>query len=232
MKDLTLTQEFSLCQMNKKGKLVGKITTMPNFALVTAALYELYLNDSISLTKEIEIKKAPNKDLKHLVVLYDFIKSQKKLQFRSVVQKICFNDKLIKLIFHNCKEQLLTEDFLEEVTVKGFLNTSKIVTVSKTGSTDFVIQKIRAEVLEDGEISENTIPLIALLVKTKKLEDYFSKYELDALKIRIEVLKTDEQYKLMFNTIKEMEALHVALYVSLFCVLVGALTMSLASTFS
>ena len=232
MKDLTLTQEFSLCQMNKKGKLVGKPSVMPNFALGIATLYELYLNDNISLAKVIEIKKEPNKELKHLVLLYDFIKSQKKLQFRSVVQKICFNDKLIKLIFHNCKEQLLTEDFLEEVTVKGFLNTSKIVTVSKTGSTDFVIQKIRAEVLEDGEISENTIPLIALLVKTKKLEDYFSKYELDALKIRIEVLKTDEQYKLMFNTIKEMEALQVALYVSLFCVLVGALTMSLASTFS
>ena len=205
MKDLTLTQEFSLCQMNKKGKLDRKLSVMPDFALGTAALYELYLNDNISLTKE--IKKEPNKELKYLVLTYDFIKKQKKLELESVVQKICFNDKLIKLIFDNCKEQLLADDCLEEVELKGFLNTSKIATVSKAGSTDFVIQKIRTEVLEYGEISENTIPLIALLAKTKKLEDYFSKYELDALKARIQVLKTDEQYRFMFNTIKEMESL-------------------------
>ena len=216
MKDLTLTQEFSLCQMNKKGKLVGKPSVMPNFALGIATLYELYLNDNISLAKVIEIKKEPNKELKHLVLLYDFIKKQKKLELKSVVQKICFDDKLIKLIFDNCKEQLLTDDCLEEVAVKGFLNTSKIATISKAGSTDFVIQKIRTEVLEDGEISENTIPLIALLAKTKKLEDYFSKYELDVLKTRIKVLKTDEQYKFMFNTIKEMESLQAGIITALF----------------
>ena len=217
MKDLTLTQDFLLCQINRKGKLDGKLNVMPNFALGIATLYELYLNDNISLTKEIEIKKEPNKELKHLVLIYDFIKKQKKLELKSVVQKICFDDKLMKLIFNNCKEQLLTDDYLEEVEVKGFLNTSKITTIPKAESTDFVIQKIRAEVLEYGEISDNTITLIALLEQTKKLQDYFSKYELDALKSRIKVLKTDEQYKFIFNTIEEIESLQAAILAAVCC---------------
>ncbi len=51
-----------------------------------------------------------------------------------------------------------------------------------------IIEKIRAELLEDGEISEDVIVLTALMDKVGNLKDYFSKHEQKELKNRIEAV--------------------------------------------
>lgn len=59
-----------------------------------------------------------------------------------------------------------------------------------------IVQKIRAELLENGEICEETVFLSYLLKKVNLLKHYFSKYESEKLKKTINSLKNEECYKL------------------------------------
>ena len=52
-----------------------------------------------------------------------------------------------------------------------------------------VIEKIRAELLEDGDVSEDVIALTVLLDKSGQLKEYFSKYEQKELKEKLEVIR-------------------------------------------
>lgn len=63
-----------------------------------------------------------------------------------------------------------------------------------------VIEKIRAELLEDGDVSEDVIALTVLLDKSGQLKEYFSKYEQKELKEKLEVIRKSEAG----TTVKEL----------------------------
>ncbi|MCG9969589.1 GPP34 family phosphoprotein [Pelotomaculum terephthalicicum JT] len=52
-----------------------------------------------------------------------------------------------------------------------------------------MIQKIRAELLENGTISDETVALVSLLEKSHQIKKYFSKYESEQLKARLKEIK-------------------------------------------
>ena len=62
---------------------------------------------------------------------------------------------------------------------------------------DHIVQNIRAELLEDGEISEDIIVLTALLNKSQDLQRYFSSYEKQVLKKRLTEIKENPQNELI-----------------------------------
>lgn len=213
MENLTLTQEFLLCEMNKKGKL-NCFTPTPNCALIVSILFELEQNNCISLGKEIILKSPPTKELRYLVDVYEFIRIQKNQKLNSIIEKICLslNDKFIKQVFNHCKESLIEKGCIAENTNKSMIKFSKTNNVAKTECQEYIIQKIRSEVLEKGEISEKTGALISLLKKTGKLKGYFSKYEKNTLNTRINELKSSKQYKFIFTTIDDLETLYVTTF--------------------
>jgi hypothetical protein len=55
-----------------------------------------------------------------------------------------------------------------------------------------IIERIRAELLEEGSVDEQTVALSFLLKETKMLKEYFSNYERDQLKKRLKELKDNE----------------------------------------
>ena len=74
-----------------------------------------------------------------------------------------------------------------------------------------LLKKIRAELLEDGEISEDVIALTALMDKAGNLKDCFSKYEQKELKDKIEAIKKSESRNaLAKEMIEHIDALTVA----------------------
>lgn len=213
MENLTLTQEFLLCEMNKSGKL-NCFTPTPNCALIVSILYELEQNNCISLGKEIQLKSAPCGELRYLVDVYEFIGMQKNQKLNSIIEKICLslNDKFIKQVLNHCKDSLIDRGCILETTNKNIIKFSKTNNVAKIEYQEYIIQKIRSEVLGEGNISVNTGALILLLNKTGKLKEYFSRHEKNLLKTCVKELKTNNQYGFIFTTIEELESSYVAVF--------------------
>ena len=69
----------------------------------------------------------------------------------------------------------------------------KTLYIPNEADVDHIVQNIRAELLEDGEISEDIVVLTALLNKSKDLQRYFSAYEKQALKKRLDEIKENPQ---------------------------------------
>ena len=65
----------------------------------------------------------------------------------------------------------------------------KTLYIPNEADVDHIVQNIRAELLEDGEISEDIVVLTALLNKSKDLQRYFSAYEKKGLKNRLKEIK-------------------------------------------
>ena len=70
-----------------------------------------------------------------------------------------------------------------------------------------VIQKIRAELLEEGELSDDIIALTALLHKSGDLSRYFSNYEKKALKTRLKSIKESCENQMVAKMVEYIETL-------------------------
>lgn len=208
MKDLTLVQEYLICQMNKKGKF-NTLDVTANIALVVASVIELLQNDIITIEdKEVIIKSELTEQFSYLKTVYDFINISKTSKLKKIVCDMCFVNKLMNELFEDIKLTLHNEDCLIE-KVSSTLFKNKIIFAAKETCVESIIQKIRAEILEDGEIDDNTSVLVSILGQTDKIKDYFSQYESDTLKKRIKELKNNEKYKSTWDIIEYVEFLFV-----------------------
>lgn len=95
-------------------------------------------------------------------------------------------------------DQLKSADAVEPVKT-GLLGNKEAFAPKKEAVTG-VIEKIRAELLEDGDVSEDVIALTVLLDKSGQLKEYFSKYEQKELKEKLEVIRKSEAG----TTVKEL----------------------------
>ena len=66
----------------------------------------------------------------------------------------------------------------------------------KPEETSFIIEKIRAELLEVGKLTDDVVCLTVLLSKSNIISDYFSKTESASLNKRLDEVKDSEAYKL------------------------------------
>ena len=97
---------------------------------------------------------------------------------------------------------------------RGGLFGGKTIYVPNEKALDRVIQNIRAELLEDGELSEDIIALTALLDKSGELSRYFSAYEKKALKARLKEIKENPQVKAFQKVLEDIDNLFVLLIVA------------------
>lgn len=72
-----------------------------------------------------------------------------------------------------------------------------------------IIEKIRAEFLEEGVISDDTIILSALLDRSGIIKNYFSKVETAKLKERLEEIKNNESYTMIKKILDDIVAVIV-----------------------
>ncbi|MNR26241.1 hypothetical protein D3C85_1434380 [compost metagenome] len=63
-----------------------------------------------------------------------------------------------------------------------------------------IVEKIRAELLEHGNVEEHTVALVSILTNKSMLNDYFSDYEQKTLQQKLEILRKEDIFK-KFKTI-------------------------------
>ena len=186
MKDLTITQEYMICALNEKGKMYEMLGVEKIVCFVASGLLEMKLEGCIAMEKKkvCVISDLPEK-LAHLKPLYDYINRYESVKIEKIIEEYTytFTDKRFYELVDSVGKSLAEINMAEEIE-KGILGKRKYYIPTKD-AVHYVIDMIRSELLEEGEITEDIVLLTILLAKGKIIKKYFSEYEQKEMKLRL-----------------------------------------------
>ena len=214
MSNLSLSQEYMMCALNDKGK-ISTFSLERIIALAASAVAELMMDDVIlSDGKKLSVKKSLPKNMRYLSPVYDFIEKKEPVGFKTVVEhfSFTFSSKNIEELFESIGESLITSGCARKEK-SGVLG-NKNAYIPDKKAVDNIIQNIRAEILEDGELTEDIAALTALLDKTGELMRFFSAYEKKDVKKRLKEIKENPENKDIAKVINYVEELMMIIIVS------------------
>jgi hypothetical protein len=198
MKNLSITQEYYLCAVNAKGKIPMMKFTAVHAAMFAGGILELLENGFIKRDddKKVITAKPPTDDFCYLKPIYDYIAAEKPMKLKSQLVSLSNyvnSSRQFDELFPAIGISLVKVGCADEITSQGLLN-SKERYAPKPEAVDAVIKKIRAELLDDGTLTDETLCLTVLLEKSFIITDYFSKAESEKLKKRIDEVRTSDAY--------------------------------------
>ena len=198
MKDLPIVQKYMVCAVNDKGVFPFASVEERTLGLVAGALLELQMEGCIAVDgKKVSAAGALPQDKGYLKPLYDFIREKQSVKLYVVVDAYNFSwtDKRINELrdavggslvqlgaASACKAGLLGKQ-------AGYLPGPETVRS--------VVEQMRAELLEEGPVSDETAALVALLERVKCLKAYFSAFEQKAVRQKIEALAQSPEGKMV-----------------------------------
>lgn len=208
MKEFSISQSYLLCALNENGKLPALSTEIPA-CLLAGGLIDLILAKSIAIgaDKKLSITSELTQENQPLASLYTFLKESKPMKLEGVTSEFlfAFSDKRMKLLIRDIGSSLAAVG--SAVVEEGGLFGKTACFLPNTDDVDAIIQNIRAELLEDGTLSDQIIALVSLMEKSNQIKRYFSKYEKDQLKTRLKEIKDSDSNKLVKEMINYMETL-------------------------
>ena len=198
MKDLSIVQKYMVCTVNDKGVFPFASVEERILGLVAGALLELQMEGCIAVDgKKVSVAGALPQDKGYLKPLYDFIREKQSVKLYVVVDAYNFSwtDKRINELrdavggslvqlgaASACKAGLLGKQ-------AGYLPGPETVRS--------VVEQMRAELLEEGPVSDETAALVALLERVKCLKAYFSAFEQKEVRQKIEALAQSPEGKMV-----------------------------------
>ena len=131
---------------------------------------------------------------------------------KSIVTSICggISDRKIINMIELLQESMLEKGLISREMTKGLLGNKEVIIVNEN-EVNCVIEEVRAEFLEKGNLTEDFILLGSLLNATKFLKNIFTKYEKETLKKRLEEIKGTEiakKVKVAQSVIDDMIAIY------------------------
>jgi hypothetical protein len=90
-----------------------------------------------------------------------------------------------------------------------FRNSARFI--PRADAVDRVIQEIRAELLESGAMSDETVALVSLLDKGGQIKKYFSKYESQQLRTRLKEIQETPFNRMVKQMVDHIEAMIVVI---------------------
>ena len=215
MKDLSLTQEYLLCILRNKGKL-STFDIEKGMCLTGACVLELLMVGIITREEKdkLSVRTHLPDRMSYLRPVYSYIKQKQPVRFKKIVERnsVTFTNQNVNEMVDAVGKSLVDAGCATEE--KGGLFGGKTIYVPDEKALDRVIQNIRAELLEDGELSEDIIALTALLDKSGELSRYFSAYEKKALKARLKEIKENPQVEALQKVLEDIDNLFVLLIVA------------------
>ena len=214
MSNLSLSQEYMMCALNDKGK-ISTFSLERVIAVAASAVAELMMDDVIeSDGKKLSVKKALPEDMRYHSPVYDFIEKKGRVGFRTVVEHFSFtlSSKNIDELFDSIGDSLVAAGCVKKEKSGMLGNKNAYIPDAKAVNT--IIQNIRAEILEDGELTEDIAALTAILDKTGELMRFFSAYEKKDVEKRLKEIKNDPENKDIAKVINYVEELMMIIIVS------------------
>ena len=215
MKNLSTTQQYFLCILKKNGK-ISSMEMEKTTCLAASAVVELLMEDILAFDgKKLSIQVALPEEKSYLRQVYDVVVKKQPVKFENAIEYFSFNftDKYINRLIEDIGETLAELGCVRKEK-GGFMN-GKTLYIPNEADVDHIVQNIRAELLEDGEISEDIVVLTALLNKSQDLQRYFSSYEKQALKKRLAEIKENPQNELIHKATEYIDTLFLMFIVAI-----------------
>lgn len=215
MKNLSTTQQYFLCILKKNGK-ISSLEMEKTTCLAASAVVELLMEDILAFDgKKLSIQVALPEEKSYLRQVYDVVVKKQPVKFENAIEYFSFNftDKYINRLIEDIGESLAELGCVRKEK-GGFMN-GKTLYIPNEADVDHIVQNIRAELLEDGELSEDIVVLTALLNKSQDLQRYFSSYEKQALKKRLAEIKENPQNELIHKATEYIDTLFLMFIVAI-----------------
>lgn len=207
MKDLSITQQYFICAVNRKGTL-SEFHTEKLVCFIAAGLLEMQLDACISIDKKlVRVTGDLPAGKGCLKPLYDFINQPQAVKIEKILEAYSFsisNKRLYGLI-QSVGASLVGMGIAEEAKAGIFGN--KTSYTPKTEAINSVVDMMRAEFFEDGEISQEAAALAILLEKSNNLKPYFSDFERKEMKPKLKRLLDTPDGRIVKSMVEYIETL-------------------------
>ena len=206
MKDLSVTQAYLLCALGKKGKFTG-VGAEKTACLVAAGLLELRMEGCVAIEgKKAEVTGALPQGLEHVRPLYEFLAEKNVRKVNDILGAYYFSvtDRRLRALV-DALGASLAELGAVEMGKGGLLGRRRYV--PKAEAVRAVVEMLRAELLEEGAVSEDAAVLTILLGRGKCLKPYFSKFEQKELKEKLRALLDSPEGRLVKGMVDYLESI-------------------------
>lgn len=210
MTDLSVVQEYMLCAVNDKG-VISAMDTDKQVCLVAAGLLELQLESSIAIEGKTLRAAAPLPENRpYLKPLDDFIREKGTMKVSALVEAYCLSltDKRLRALWDAVGQSLVSLG-LAEAGKAGLLG-SKTAYVPRREAVGSVVEMLRAEVLEDGTMTEDAAALTVLLERGKCLKPYFSAFEQKEIREKLRRITASPEGRLVKEMAEYVEVILAA----------------------
>lgn len=193
---MTITEKYALFLLKEHKKLYDNETSP---YLLVSMMSEMIINDNLEINNnKIKItSKVPNKNYnKKLYELINYLCQELKkeeIDIKKVLNYICygFTSKNERSIIDALKEDMFKDNLITLEEKKGLFGIKEIIVVNED-NFNTLINDLRAEFLEKGNLTEDYILLGSLLLESKFLKNVFNKYENETLNKRLKEIKDSE----------------------------------------
>ena len=207
MKDLSLTQKFLLCILGDKGK-ISSFHFEKNICVAVCGVTELFMDGIVKLDgKNLTVRKELPEEKRFLRPVFQLIERKQPVKFEKVIESfsVSITDKKMDELIEGIEDSLEKAGCVRKE--KGGLFGGKNVYIPDPKVVDCIIKNIRAEILEEGRLSEEVVALTALFHKSGDLARYFSAYEKKDMKKRLKEIKENpenEEIKRMMDYVDSL----------------------------
>lgn len=188
--------------------------------LLVSMIIEMMLDGNLEVNNKSKVRltdKIPTSN--YNIQLYNAIKEGKftgilkksdEIPFKDIISLVCysFSNKTMKSIVEPLKEKMVEDELISLEEKKGLFGNKEIIIINDNKFNN-VVEEVRAEILENGNLTDDIILLSSLLNATKFLKNIFTKYEKERLESRLKEIKQteiSEKVKIAQDVIDEMSA--------------------------
>ena len=169
MKDLSIVQKYMVCTVNEKGVFPFASVEERTLGLVAAGLLELEMEGSISVDgRKVSVSGKLPEHRPYLEPLYAFIQEKQKVKIDVVVDAYNFSwtDKRLKALWNAVGESLVKLE--AAAPCKAGLLGKQTGYLPAPEEVRSVVEQMRAELLEDGPVCDDTAALVVLLEQGRR----------------------------------------------------------------
>ena len=202
---LLLVDEFFLCSLDNAGKMIGKDKTKVFFIAGVVTL-EMEKVINIKSDGDIEILTDLPEELERLKEIYNFVKKSSNKSLGDVYMDYDLMDSYELRYFEDVGDYLTKHLYVETVEgKKGLLKKHANQYPIIRQCVNPIVMRLRAELLDDAEITNDTLMLAYLLYKNEILHTFFSDYEMDDIRKELHRLKEEPTNKDINEVINAIE---------------------------
>ncbi|MFE3974424.1 MULTISPECIES: GPP34 family phosphoprotein [unclassified Peribacillus] len=200
MKDMEISQKYLLLALNDKGSVAAIGSMRVRAFMVASGILELTAEDIVSFSEnQVTLKQDLPSNKGYLGSIYNMISEDNSISLKKLARGIVTKRNLFKELFNAVGDSLVELDLVSK-TNAGLLGRSNHFIPSE-GAKKLIVEQIRAELLEEGPVSTDTVVLSSLLIGSRMLKNYFSKFEEEDLNDKLSMLRNDTANKEIFAMI-------------------------------